>query len=161
MPNRSGRRSLIVRLSDEHESLPFSQIQLRTIGKCILRALGLKRAEASFVFVRDPAIRVLNQKYFKRRGVTDVIAFSQQEGHRMSGPGSLLLGDVVISADRARWQAPRFGHSFRKELVLYMVHGVLHLLGHDDERPRARAIMKKEEERILGRIRRSFPQWLE
>jgi len=91
----------------------------------------------------DAHITRLNRKYLKRQGATDVMAFSMREGKRLHAPGE-ALGDVVISVDRARAQAGRFGNTFRKELALYAVHGVLHLTGFKDGSKQ----MEKLQERI-------------
>jgi probable rRNA maturation factor len=99
----------------------------------------------------------LNRRFMKSRARTDVLAFSQWEGKPMPAVGAPLLGDVVICVDAARRQAPAYGHSFDRELALYMTHGVLHLLGHDDVKPRRRVKMRKEEARILRAIARRVP----
>lgn len=90
----------------------------------------------------DSYIRSLNQKYLKRRGPTDVLAFSMQEGTRLAGSGR-ILGDVIISVDRARAQAKRFKNTEKKELALYVVHGVLHLTGFKDGSKRMKRLQEK------------------
>lgn len=102
-------------------------------------------------------MRSLNRRFMKSRARTDVLAFSQWEGKAMPSVGEALLGDVVISVDAAKRQAPAYGHSFDRELALYMTHGILHLLGHDDVKPRRRAKMRKEEARILRALARRVP----
>lgn len=111
----------------------------------------------------DEAIHKLNREY---RGVdrpTDVLSFPMQElkaGHFCADPdeidpesGTLPLGDIVISYDRAVEQAKEFGHSPARETAYLTVHSMLHLLGYDhmDEGPE-KAQMRKREEEILGKM---------
>lgn len=106
----------------------------------------------SFLFVNDRRMKTLQKRYRGVDGLTDVLAFSQMEGRPAPKQATRLLGDVVISVDAAIRQGPEFGNDFFRELVLYMIHGVLHLLSYDDEEPRARKIMRREEERIMKKI---------
>lgn len=127
----------------------------------------MKGVEVSFLFVNDRRMKTFNAKFTGRNQTTDVLAFSQLEsgrerkvGRRFPKAGPVtLLGDVIISVDAARRQAPRYGHPFEKELVLYMIHGVLHLLGYDDQARRARIRMQREEGRILGRLESELGTW--
>jgi probable rRNA maturation factor len=85
--------------------------------------------ELSLVLTDDAALHDLNREYLDIDAPTDVLAFPAGE----SDPDSqaLYLGDVVISYERAQEQATAGGHSLQAELRLLVVHGVLHLLGHD------------------------------
>ena len=91
----------------------------------------------------DRRMRRLNRQYRKRDRSTDVLAFATREG---PSPSSSLLGDVVISWDTAVRQASIAGHSVDHELVILLIHGVLHLLGYDHDRdePEARRMQRKE-----------------
>ena len=64
-------------------------------------------------------------------------------------PDELMLGDVVISKDKAMEQAEEYGHSFERELIYLFTHSVLHLLGYDHEEPEDKAVMRKREEEIM------------
>jgi len=78
-----------------------------------------------------------------------VLAFSMSEGRRLKRDSS-VLGDIAISVDRARVQAARFDSSFKKEIVLYIIHGLLHLTGYDDESGASARLMRLKEKEILG-----------
>lgn len=94
----------------------------------------------------DPTIRAMNRDY---RGVdrpTDVLSFPQSSG-------SGLLGDVVISMDRAGFQAARAGWGLAEELEMLAVHGTLHLLGFEDDTPAGRRRMWEAQTEILRRLR--------
>lgn len=129
--------------------------------------MGCPDAELSIVITDDAAIRALNRDWRSKDQPTDVLSFSQIEvpeseapprGQTRRGravdPRALgprpVLGDVVISAETAARQAPRYGHDFEVEIERLVVHGVLHLLGHDHVHggPQARR-MREEEERLL------------
>ncbi len=107
-----------------------------------------KEAEVSVLLVDDNTIRKLNRRYRGDDRPTDVLAFSQREGpYRGINPS--LLGDIVISVERALIQSKRFNQSLEKELSLYLIHGLLHLLGYDDTDPADRAKMARRQEEIL------------
>ena len=92
--------------------------------------MGCPEAEVGCLLVTDRRIRALNRRYRGEDTPTDVLAFSQREGGGPPGqPG--LLGDVVISVETAARQAARAGHSLTREAALLLIHGILHLLGHD------------------------------
>jgi probable rRNA maturation factor len=97
-------------------------------------------AEVSVLIVNDALIRELNRSYRGIDSPTDVLAFPMAEGEFASVHPD-LLGDVVISADRAEAQAARAGHDLMTEIRLLAVHGTLHLLGYEDETGKGRARM--------------------
>jgi len=108
--------------------------------------LGCPEAEVGCLLVTDRRIRALNRRYRGEDFPTDVLAFPQGEGGGPPGhPG--LLGDVVISVETAARQAARAGHSLEREAALLLIHGILHLLGHDHataaERRRMWAIQRR------------------
>jgi len=121
---------------------------VRKIARLILKGLDLPKAELSVLLTDDKTIHSLNQQWRQKNKPTDVLSFSQVEGE---GPfGGVALGDLVISVDTAARQAKTARHSLNEEIKKLMVHGMLHLLGHDHVRGGAQARrMKKEEERLL------------
>jgi probable rRNA maturation factor len=94
----------------------------------------------------------LNEEFLDHTGSTDVITFDYEE---TTQPGE-LCGEMFISVDDAVACAPRFRTSWQAEMVRYLVHGVLHLQGHDDQRPAARRTMKKLENRWLKQLSLRF-----
>lgn len=102
------------------------------------------------VLTGDSEIAELNQKYLKRQGPTNVIAFPQQEG-ALAGLTPGLLGDVVVSLDTARREAAENGLDADEHLVRLLIHGVLHLLGHDHEHDEEEAkAMEELTEKLLA-----------
>lgn len=110
-------------------------------------------AEISIVLVDDAQIRVLNRQYRGKDRPTDVLAFSQLEGEDFAPDGEkAALGDVVISVETAARQADERGLALRDELDLLVAHGVLHLLGYDDETADGAAEMRQRESLILESV---------
>jgi probable rRNA maturation factor len=103
-------------------------------GLEFLFVLKEPHAELSISLVRDGEIRKLNKLWRKKDEATDVLSFPSGESAK-GGHGFHILGDVVISLDTARRQAEHFERTVHEELVRYLAHGILHLLGHDHERP--------------------------
>ena len=131
-------------------------IRIAPIREVIERALdGEKRtdAEVSVLIVGDSRIQKLNRTYREIDSPTDVLAFPMGEGE-FGDFHPHILGDVVISADRAQKQADRAGHSLTDELRLLAVHGTLHLLGYEDETARGRARMRRRGRKYLKDHRR-------
>lgn len=98
--------------------------------------------------VNDARIRELNRQYRNIDSPTDVLAFAMGEGE-FADLHPQILGDVVISMDKAGEQAERAGHGLPEELRLLAVHGTLHLLGYEDETPSGRARMRRRERKYL------------
>lgn len=138
----------------EHESL--KQILRQGIETAITIAEGPEEAEVGLTLVDDVRIHELNREF---RGVdrpTDVLSFALQE-ETDDEPDILdyeddLLGDIIISVERARDQAVEYGHSFERELVYLAVHGTLHLLGYDHEEEEDKAEMRRQEEAVMSQV---------
>jgi probable rRNA maturation factor len=96
----------------------------------------------------------INESFLGHPGSTDVITFNHLE--TPAGAGR-LHGELFVCVDDAVAQARQFGASWQSEIVRYIIHGLLHLQGHDDLRPKARRLMKREENRALRIAARSFP----
>jgi len=115
--------------------------------------LGCKDCELSVLLTGDRHIAELNQRYLKRKGPTNVLAFPMS-----GGPPPLvetnLLGDVVVSVERAVDESNESGESLEETLFRLLIHGILHLLGYDHEKsPEDATLMFKEEERLLALIK--------
>ena len=101
----------------------------------VLRFEGIKRrCEISVTVTDDAAICELNKEYRKIDSPTDVLSFPMD--------GGAVLGDIVISLERAYEQANSYGHSVKREVVFLTVHSMLHLLGYDHE-------ISEEDERVM------------
>ena len=120
--------------------------EVRRIAAAVLSG-ERRRAELSVSFVGRTTMRALNREHKGKDRPTDVLAFS------LSQPGNHLVGDIYICPAVAREQAERLGLSPRQELARLVVHGVLHVLGHDHpEGPeREQSPMWRRQERYLRR----------
>ena len=126
------------------------------LGNKNRRKLWPGKCEVGIIFVNNSYIKRLNRKYRKVNRTTDVIAFPMGE-HREFNPSipffSCILGDVFISAERAKVQAKDFKHSIKKEIAILTIHGILHLLSYDHERRKDGRAMKNKEQKILNQIK--------
>lgn len=147
---------------DEAAGRPSGGGRLSTPGRPV---------EVSLTLAGDAHIHGLNRRYLDRDEPTDVLSFPMGDddalGKEAAGgdPGGgteprepFLLGDVVVSVDRARDQASEHGRPFPEELARLVSHGVLHLLGYTDESEEASAAMHAKENAVLTRLGFS-PDW--
>lgn len=118
----------------------------------ILSALGHEESELSVAFVDDERMQELNRDWRGKDRPTDVLSFSQLEGEDLASAEDgepLLLGDVIVSVDTLERQARDGGWTDEEELVRLLLHGVLHLLGHDHEEQDDAKAMRAEEARLV------------
>jgi len=134
-----------VHARSEHARGAAAARRLRERARRYLRALGREEAELSILVVGDAAMRRLNRAWRGKDRPTDVLSFPHAEPNH--GP---LLGDVVVSLDTARRVARTEGRLLGAELDRYLAHGLLHLLGHDHERPADARRMAKAEDELVG-----------
>jgi probable rRNA maturation factor len=140
-----------VRLSGRRGLPPIDRAKLRRRAGAILRALDRADSELSVVLVGDEEIAALNAQYRDEPGPTDVLSFSLLEGNHADRRGA-LLGDVVISLETAARQARRGRRSLEAETLRLLIHGVLHLLGHDHAADDEAREMRREERRLLREV---------
>lgn len=139
------------------------------LARGVLIAEGVDgEAELSLLFVDEETIAGLNLQFMEKTGPTDVLAFPIDEvgpTGRWPDAGStgpdrddepddmpLLLGDVVLCPTVAARQAAEHGHRVHDEIALLVVHGVLHVLGHDHAEPEEAARMKARERELLEQL---------
>jgi len=130
--------------------LPVRKKYLLDVTFKIFRSLKFSSREVSFFFCDNKTIQNYNRIYLKKYSRTDVMAFA--DSSKFPGYDKKYLGDIVISVEQAREQAKAMGHSVKKELVVLVVHGILHLLGYDDTKPLLRKKMFKKQETIVNKI---------
>lgn len=142
---------MTVRLSGRRGLPPLDRACLRARARAVLRELGRGGSELSLSLVDDAAIAELNQRYRGVRGATDVLSFSLADGRHAERRGA-LLGDVVISLETAARQARRARRTLDDEVLRLLIHGALHLVGHDHARADEARAMRTEERRILRAV---------
>ena len=130
---------------------------LRRIVKSLLaESFQIASYELDIHLVAAAEMARVNQTYLNHEGSTDVITFDYVERGNTSpspvGRVRTLHGELFICLDDAIAQAKEFRTTWQSEVVRYVIHGVLHLLGHDDHRAAARRVMKREENRLHREI---------
>jgi probable rRNA maturation factor len=145
---------------------------LKKIADALLTELEIEKAEIGICLVAAPEMTRLNETFLKHKGSTDVIAFDYRDSVGQASSLShsklqevrdrqdacpTLHGEIFVCVDEAVLQARKFGTNWQSEIVRYLVHGVLHLLGFDDSSAGVRREMKREENRRLSEMIRRFP----
>lgn len=133
------------------------------IARVLLGAVDEAKASLALTFVGDRAMRTLNRRHRGKDRATDVLSFPLYDpGAVPAGPlaghePERLLGDVVISVDTAHRQARAYGATLADEIARLLVHGILHVMGHDHVEARDRVVMKAEERRLAASIGLAWP----
>ena len=127
-----------------------SRARVRDAAIAALKAERVRDAMLSITFVGRAAISALNRRYLGHRGPTDVIAF----GLGRPGNRGVVIGDIYICPEIARDNANRQGVPIAEEILRLVVHGTLHVLGHDHPTGASRTSspMWRRQERILARV---------
>ena len=146
---------MTVRLSGPPHGARGSRVdvdRLRTSAQRVLRCMSRGSSELSLSLVDDEEMESINSTYRGIRRPTDVLSFSLVEGECAEHRGR-LLGDVVIGIETAARQARDRHRGLDDEVTRLLIHGVLHLLGHDHEQPGEAARMRSEERRVRRALR--------
>ncbi len=135
--------SIEILVSNRQNVTRVSKAKLIYWSKRILKVLGWKKVILSIEVMSDSKIRGLHKKFMDEDSATDVLAF---RGKRP------FLGDIAVSVEMAKRQAPQFGNRWDEELLLYICHGILHLMGVRDRTLRERKVMRAKESEVLRKI---------
>lgn len=133
-----------ITLTNQQDRLPLDEALLRSVAERVLAEAEITAGSLSIVVVDDPTIHDLNRRFLDHDYATDVLSFTLE-----SRPG-YLEGEVIVSADTAAATAPEFGWPAEHELLLYVLHGLLHLVGYNDKGDLETAEMRSAERRILA-----------
>ena len=139
--------SLAVDVATEGVRVPVSRSRVATLAEGVLRRERVKDALLSIAFVTDRRIAALNREHLGHAGPTDVISF----GFAPVDSGRAVVGDVYIAPGVARRNAREHGGGIREELMRLVVHGVLHVIGHEhpEDDTRYGSPMWRRQERLL------------
>ncbi|MEM9791267.1 MAG: rRNA maturation RNase YbeY [Planctomycetota bacterium] len=135
-----------VEIANEQSSLDIDEERLCAAAAAIAADAGYASGELSLAVVDDPTIHELNRRHLSHDYPTDVLSFALEDE-----PGR-LVGQVIVSADTAIANAAEYGWPAADELLLYVVHGTLHLVGHRDKADDEVAAMRDAERRYLKRF---------
>ncbi len=125
---------------------------VRHLGGLILAQEGWAWGFLSLKVCDHKTIHHINRTYLNHNYPTDVISFAMLEGERHPGDDERYVGDCVVSMDMAFDRAQEFGHTPDQELALYMIHGILHLLGYNDVDSKDRKLMRHKEAYYMEQI---------
>ena len=137
---------LSIELSDEQTSLQFDASRIKRLAEQILFDAGIRSGSLSIAVVDDPTIHELNRQFLQHDYPTDALSFLLER------EGDHLEGEVIVGADTAIRVAAELDWPAEDELLLYVVHATLHLVGHDDATDELRAGMRDEERRYLAQL---------
>jgi len=142
--------SAAVHVSADGVRVPLGADRVAQLARGVLAAEKVREAMLSITFVGAPAMARLNREHLGHRGPTDVISF----GFNDSGGSGAVVGDVYVCPDVARRNAASHGVGVREELARLVVHGVLHVLGHDhpEGEERTDSPMWRRQEALLRRL---------
>ncbi|HXG71530.1 MAG TPA: rRNA maturation RNase YbeY [Gemmatimonadaceae bacterium] len=137
-------------ISSSVRRLSVSRVRIREAALAVLRAEKVRDAMISVTFLGRAAMSNLNKRYLGHMGATDVISF----GFGKLGPRDAVIGDIYICPEIARANAIRAGIAPGEELLRLVVHGTLHVLGHEhpEKGDRSRSAMWRRQERILANV---------
>lgn len=133
-------------INNQQEKIDIDKSLYQDFENIITKATemeGYDGGEISIALVDNAKIKELNKKFRKKNEVTDVLSFPMDEE---------ILGDIIISAERALSQSKDYGHSFKREICYLVTHGILHLLGYNHKNEGEKKEMRKKEERILKEL---------
>ena len=150
--------SAVVDVTVDGTRSPLGVERIKRIALGVLAAEQVRDALVSITLVSPAKIAQINKRHLSHRGATDVISFSL--GPTGRGPQNAVVGDVYIAPDVARENARRFGNGVREEIARLVVHGTLHVLGHDhpDGDARTESPMWRRQEQLLAKLSRQALQ---
>lgn len=148
-----GPGTVHVTVQAERVRAAVSAARLAAAGRLVLRSEGVAAGLLSITLLSPARMATMNRRHLGHKGATDVISFGFRD------PAGAVIGDVYLCPAVAAANARRFGVGVREELLRLVVHGTLHVLGHEhpegDDATRRAAPMWKRQERLLARVVRA------
>lgn len=145
--------TVVVNCENQNKKRRIDLSKIKGLAKAVLRDIGEGNAEVNILLLSNQKIRALNRVYFKEDLSTDVISFPSGEKPSVR-KGRKFLGDIAISSDKAAGNCKVYKTTFKEELALYIIHGILHLTGYKDATRKEQLRMRKKEDEIIQKIRR-------
>jgi probable rRNA maturation factor len=135
-----------ITITNAQSQLPVDKKRLRRAVRMILEDESIERAKIDVALVDDLTIAELHQRYLDDPSPTDVLSFVLERSPKY------IEGEIVVSADTAAGSAPNYNWTAGDELLLYVIHGALHLVGYGDATPKKRSKMREKEGEYLARF---------
>ncbi len=142
---------MIIEIANLQKHFEIKKSKIKGVVEEVLGKEG-KDANLSFAFVDNNEIRNLNKRYFDSDEVTDVIAFP------LSNQRNVISGEIIVSVETAVDTAGKGRINIEGEIILYVVHGLLHLLGYRDDNREDSSVMHDKESRILKKLGYNVPK---
>jgi probable rRNA maturation factor len=133
--------------ADEQRHQP-DRARLKKAVRLVLQDAGIRSAEISIALVSDERMQELNRRYLQHDYPTDVLSFVLDH----DAAARSLDGEIIASSDYAAREAARYGWTTDDELLLYVIHGCLHLVGYDDTTPEDKETMRQAEAKYLAQF---------
>jgi len=146
----------VIQVRDDVGDADIKVRRLKSDAQKLLHATGRTNSELSILLTDDAHIRELNRTHRGKDKATDVLSFPPSPSSGQANEEK-FLGDIVISVDTARRQAAGYDAPLQNEINRLLIHGVLHVLGHDHHEPAERAAMEAEERRLASAIAMPWP----
>lgn len=150
---------IYIDFSDEQDKVKLDFPAEKLIEDCAKEALKEEEteddAEVSVTFVDNGRIRELNKIHRNIDRETDVLSFplGDENGFEINcDNGAILLGDIVVSLEKAVAQSEEYGHSIKREVAFLITHSLFHLLGYDHETPEEEKEMFAKQEKVLEKL---------
>jgi probable rRNA maturation factor len=140
--------ALTIEIADQQSTHTLDFKRLIAAARQVLKEAGIRSGEISIAVVTDQRMQELNFQYLAHDFPTDVLRFVLD----LDAPAGRLDGQIIVSAEYAAREAERYGWTVEDELLLYVIHGCLHLVGHDDQTPEGRAAMRAAETQHLAAL---------
>jgi probable rRNA maturation factor len=134
-----------ITITNRQKTLPVDRRRIRRAIQAVLRDAGIAAAQINVAVVDDATIAKLHGEFLNDPTPTDVLSFVLERSPQ------ILEGEIVVSADTARTNAARYRCAADNELLRYVIHGTLHLVGYNDATPRERTLMRRREREYLAR----------
>lgn len=143
-------------IADRQDCLTIDVERLRNVAQSVLRSESVAEAQVSIALVDGTAMRQLNRQYLNHDYDTDVLSFDLSDEMELPDTGNAgeaeqrcLEGEIIISSEMAARVAAGFDWNPQDEVVLYLVHGLLHLVGYDDSTIEQTRVMRDRERELL------------
>lgn len=138
---------MIQYIADSVEMPAIEEQKINRWIKIIAADFQKKTGDITYIFCNDQKILEVNNQYLSHNYFTDIITFDY-------GKKDIISGDIFISVDTVKANAEEFGASFGEELNRIIIHGILHLCGHDDQSPELRKAMSAMEDSALEKLKK-------
>ena len=139
---RGGPAQGTVEIHQVHPDLRLDEASLRRLVRCVLEGEGCSAYFLGIILTDHASVRGLHGRWLGADEATDVLSFSLGDGENVDG-------EVYVDLDTAMERHAQFSSTFEEETRRYIVHGLLHLIGYDDDEPQEREAIRRKEDRYL------------